>query len=151
MQVKERKKERTKWEVDLARRVFRDVHGDTMKGGLLSRVKKINESTLFGENGFVFYRRHNFPGSFVMKNGIALSNCYVVPYNKELLIHYNAHVNVEICCQSMLIKYLFKNVSKEFDRVKEPMRFKLILIAYLFVLMKLFGDSCNFLSIQGTQ
>jgi hypothetical protein len=71
-----------------------------MKGNQCSKKfpKKFKQSTVFGENGFVFYKRRNFPASFVMKNGIALSNSYVVPYNKELLIRYNAHVNVEICC-----------------------------------------------------
>ena len=91
-----------------------------MKGNKCSKhfPKKFKESTVFGENGFVFYKRRNFPNSFVMKNGIALSNSYVVPYNRELLIRYNAHVNVEICCQSMLIKYLFKYVSKGSDRCR---------------------------------
>ncbi|PNT11530.2 hypothetical protein POPTR_011G042150v4 [Populus trichocarpa] len=91
-----------------------------MKGNQCSKKfpKKFKQSTVFGENGFVFYKRRNFPASFVMKNGIALSNSYVVPYNKELLIRYNAHVNVEICCQSMLIKYLFKYVSKGSDRCR---------------------------------
>uniref|UniRef100_A0A6N2ND49 Uncharacterized protein n=1 Tax=Salix viminalis TaxID=40686 RepID=A0A6N2ND49_SALVM len=65
-------------------------------------------STTLGENGFVYYRWHEFCDNFVFKNRIMLFNDYVAPYNKELLMRHNAHINVEIYCQLMLIKYLLK-------------------------------------------
>ena len=41
------------------------------------------------------------------------------PYKRKLLLLYNAHVNIEICCQSMLIKYFFfKDVSKGSNRCR---------------------------------
>uniref|UniRef100_A0A6N2NFB7 ATP-dependent DNA helicase n=1 Tax=Salix viminalis TaxID=40686 RepID=A0A6N2NFB7_SALVM len=80
--------------------------------------KKFRNSTTLDENGFVYYRRREFRDNFVQKNGIMLFNDSVVPYNKELLMRYNAHINVEICCQSMLIKYLFKYVNKSPDRCR---------------------------------
>ena len=78
--------------------------------------KKINkDATVFDENGFVYYKRRMQLMGHVIKIDISLSNCHVVLYNKELLLRYNAHINVEIYCQSMLIKYLFKYVSKGAD------------------------------------
>uniref|UniRef100_A0A6N2LWX4 Helitron helicase-like domain-containing protein n=1 Tax=Salix viminalis TaxID=40686 RepID=A0A6N2LWX4_SALVM len=69
--------------------------------------KKFRSSTTLGNNGFVYYRRREFRDNFVLKNGIMLFNDYVAPYNKELLMRYNAQ-----------IKYLFKNVSKGPDRCR---------------------------------
>ena len=80
--------------------------------------KKNKDATIFGENGFVYYKRRMQPMGHIARNGISLSNCHVVPYNKELLLRYHAHINVEICCQSLLIKYLFKYVSKGADRCR---------------------------------
>uniref|UniRef100_A0A6N2NLV3 Helitron helicase-like domain-containing protein n=1 Tax=Salix viminalis TaxID=40686 RepID=A0A6N2NLV3_SALVM len=59
--------------------------------------KKFRSSTTLGNNRFVYYRLHDFRDNFVLKNGIMLFNDYAVPYNKELLMHYNTHINVEIC------------------------------------------------------
>ncbi|GJV09641.1 DNA helicase [Tanacetum coccineum] len=42
---------------------------------------------------------------------------YVVPYNRDLLLAFRAHINIEYCGWSMLIKYLFKYISKSTDRI----------------------------------
>uniref|UniRef100_A0A6N2LNR1 Helitron helicase-like domain-containing protein n=1 Tax=Salix viminalis TaxID=40686 RepID=A0A6N2LNR1_SALVM len=80
--------------------------------------KQFRATTIFDDNGFVYYKRHHQHDNFVLKDGIQLHKNYVVPYNRELLLRYNVHINVEICCQSMLIKYLFKYVSKRSDRCR---------------------------------
>jgi hypothetical protein len=79
---------------------------------------KLKNSTNFCENNFVYCRKHEYHDNFVFKDGIGLFNDYVVLYNRKLLMQYNAHINVEICCQSLLIKYLFKYASKELDRCR---------------------------------
>jgi len=39
---------------------------------------------VFDENGFMYYKRHTQLMSHVIKTDISLSNCHVVPYNREL-------------------------------------------------------------------
>ncbi|KAF7835659.1 putative PIF1 DNA helicase/replication protein A1-like protein [Senna tora] len=78
--------------------------------------KKFTDRTFFDEHGYAKYCRRD-TGKKVVKNGIELDNCYVVPYNCRLLLRYQAHINVEFCNQSRSIKYLFKYLSKGYDKV----------------------------------
>ena len=47
----------------------------------------------------------------------ALDNHWVVPYNPYLLKRYNYHINVNIYSSIKAIKYLYKYVYKEHDKV----------------------------------
>ncbi|XP_071740893.1 uncharacterized protein [Rutidosis leptorrhynchoides] len=71
--------------------------------------------TTIDEDGYANYRCRN-NGVNVTKGKSTLDNSFVVPYNRYLLIRYNAHINVEWCNRSRAIKYLFKYLNKGPDR-----------------------------------
>ncbi|CAN0860638.1 hypothetical protein LINGRAHAP2_LOCUS7994 [Linum grandiflorum] len=77
--------------------------------------KAFNTETTFDEHGYAIYKRRN-TGITVMKSTQALDNGYIVPYNRDLIIKYQAHINVELCHKGQLIKYLFKYITKGPDR-----------------------------------
>ncbi|GJS49151.1 DNA helicase [Tanacetum coccineum] len=78
--------------------------------------KMYNDKTFFDTNGHTHYRRRQTQ-VHVMKGESRLDNCNVVPYNRVLCLAFRAHINVEYCGWSMLIKYLFKYISKGPDRI----------------------------------
>ena len=89
-----------------------------MKGGSCKKnfPKKNEEKTFFDKNGHVHYRRRK-NRRYATRNRVKLDNTYVVPYNRALCLMFHAHINVEYCGWSMLIKYLFKYISKGTDRI----------------------------------
>ncbi|KAM0874511.1 hypothetical protein ACQ4PT_037356 [Festuca glaucescens] len=97
-----------------------------MKDGVCSKKfpKSFQDETSVDESGFPVYRRQN-NGRFVMKNKVRLDNRHVVPYNMTLLKIFQAHLNVEWCNKTHVIKYLYKYVTKGpdfsktlFERIK---------------------------------
>jgi len=79
--------------------------------------KAYQQSTIVGEDGFVQYRRPE-SSSYVERYGVRLDSGWVVPYNLSLLKRFRAHINVEWCNKTHLIKYLFKYVTKGPDRAR---------------------------------
>ena len=80
-----------------------------MQKGICSKhfPKEFQPETTIDENGFALYRRRK-NGRFIYKNGKSLENRWVVPYNMALLKKYQAHINVEWCNKTQVMKYLFK-------------------------------------------
>ncbi|KAL0008393.1 hypothetical protein SO802_009895 [Lithocarpus litseifolius] len=77
--------------------------------------KKFCFQTTVDNDGFPIYRRRD-NGIYVERNGVKLDNRYIVPHNIDLLVKFQAHINVEWCNCSRSIKYLFKYITKGPDR-----------------------------------
>jgi hypothetical protein len=56
--------------------------------------KKFVDSTSIDSEGYPVYKRRD-NGVFVKKGESFVDNRYVVPYNRSLLLKYNANINVE--------------------------------------------------------
>ncbi|KAL3618575.1 hypothetical protein CASFOL_037657 [Castilleja foliolosa] len=95
------------------------LNSPCMREGTCSKSfpKTFEFSSRFDKDGYVHYRRRDSPHR-AFKNGIGLDNRFFVPYNELLSRHFNAHINVEHCGWNMMIKYLFKYISKGADRVR---------------------------------
>lgn len=90
-----------------------------MKDGKCSKrfPKPFRDATTFDDEGYAHYKR-DAVRRHTMQNGIVIDNGYVVPYNKRLCSRFDAHINVEYCGWNMMVKYLFKYISKGVERVR---------------------------------
>jgi hypothetical protein len=79
-------------------------------------LKRFNPKITIDEEGFPIYRRRD-DGKRMKKGKVEVDNRYVVPYNRDLLVKFDAHINVEWCNMSRSVKYLFKCIHKGVDYV----------------------------------
>jgi hypothetical protein len=76
--------------------------------------RKFQSKTVMDVNGYPIYQcrdtRH-----IVLVHDVELDNCWVVSHNVYLFTKYDAHINVEVCNNIRVVKYLFKYVYKRHD------------------------------------
>ncbi|CAN1777376.1 ATP-dependent DNA helicase PIF1 [Linum perenne] len=87
--------------------------------------KPFSAETTIDEDGYPRYRRRE-TDRWIMKNNVKLDNRFVVPYNRYLLLRFDAHINVEFCNKSRAIKYLFKYINKPPDRAKAARQYTFV-------------------------
>lgn len=82
-----------------------------MKDGRCTKryPKPFVQSTTFNKHDYAHYKR-NLSSRHTIRSGVQIDNGFIVPYNKILGFHFNAHINVECCGWNMMIKYLFKYI-----------------------------------------
>jgi hypothetical protein len=100
-----------------------------MKEGICAKSfpKEFTEHTTSNEDSYPKYRRrspnkggqtatHKCPTEGGYKT-FQIDNKWVVAYNSWLLFKYKTHINVEICSTVKSIKYMYKYIFKDVDRV----------------------------------
>ncbi|OMO85808.1 DNA helicase PIF1, ATP-dependent [Corchorus olitorius] len=76
--------------------------------------KEFQLETKVNESGYYLYRRRD-SSITCKKSGIDLDNRFVVPHNLDLVIRYMAHINVEVCTHSRVMK---QEMDETVDEVK---------------------------------
>ena len=84
-----------------------------MDGSMFTKhyPKAFNSDTIIEENGFVRYRCRD-DGRMITINGNQINNRWVVLYNHDLCVKYDAYINVKCCAQKKIIKFLHKYMHK---------------------------------------
>ena len=76
--------------------------------------KYFREETNANIDGYPACRRRNNGGSIAVGRH-RVDNRYVVPFNKYLLVKYQAYINLDVCSSMKSVKYIFKYVYKGHD------------------------------------
>ncbi|XP_059290188.1 uncharacterized protein LOC132043739 [Lycium ferocissimum] len=78
--------------------------------------REFAEQTSKGKNSYPIYKRRN-TGKRVQIRQHVIDNSWVVPYNPSLLCKFSCHINVEICSDIKVIKYIYKYICKGHDKI----------------------------------
>ncbi|XP_060171127.1 uncharacterized protein LOC132602151 [Lycium barbarum] len=79
-------------------------------------LKEFADHTSKGKSSYPIYRRRN-TGKLVKIRKHFLDNLWVVPYNPYLLSKFNCHINVEVCFDIRVVKYIYKYICKGHDKI----------------------------------
>ena len=76
--------------------------------------KEMSRDTIIIPDGYPRYRRR---GRFTatLRDGRIVSDNWVVPHNKYLLMRYQCHINIEVCAHFRCFKYVYKYTFKPPD------------------------------------
>jgi hypothetical protein len=77
--------------------------------------RKFQEETTMDGNGYPLYSRPD-DGRTFEKEGLIFDNRSVIPYNPDLSVKYECHINTECCASVHSVKYIHKYVYKGHDR-----------------------------------
>lgn len=77
--------------------------------------KPFQNETQVAPDGYPLYRRRKRNDC---TSRSTIDNSFVVPYNRELLLKYNTHINVEACASIKAVKYIFKYIYKGYDKAQ---------------------------------
>ncbi|GAA0162828.1 hypothetical protein LIER_18839 [Lithospermum erythrorhizon] len=72
--------------------------------------------TSHGKGSYPIYQRRDNQRTPKVR-GRMLDNRWVIPYNPTLLVQFDCHINVEICCDIRAVKYLNKYMHKGHDKI----------------------------------
>lgn len=100
-------------------------------------LKEFANYTSKGKNSYLIYRRRNTRKRVKIRKHF-LDNSWVVPYNPYLLRKFDCHINVEVCFDIKVVKYICKGHDKiaffihadgptiEIDEIKEYQSTRLV-------------------------
>ncbi|XP_019230428.1 PREDICTED: uncharacterized protein LOC109211349 isoform X1 [Nicotiana attenuata] len=78
--------------------------------------KDFVEQTSKGKNSYPIYKRRNTEKLVHIREQY-LDNSWVVPYNPYLLCKFDCHINVEVCSDIKVVKYIYKYICKGHDKI----------------------------------
>ncbi len=69
--------------------------------------RKFQSETVMDVNKYPIYQ-HKDTWRTILVHGVELDNRWVVPHNVYLSTKYDAHINIEVCNNIHVVKYLLK-------------------------------------------
>jgi hypothetical protein len=97
--------------------------------------KQFQEITSTENDGYPLYMRRNNGRTYFNTNKHELiDNRHIVPYNPQLSMMFDCHINVEVCSSIRAVKYIYKYIYKG-NYYKYYFKSNFTLITFLFILL----------------